>query len=193
MEETFKKIDFNPMYEISNRGRLRSNYGLKECFLKGMRNGSGYKYYSLIDPGLGLYMKRACSCSRLVGKYFLGDEYFDGAEIYHLDNDKDNNCVTNLEWVTHRENIQRGYDRGDRDVISGNNHWNYGKKADRSTRRKMSLKKKGVNHPKFSGYYVVNGVEYASPSLAAEVVGCSGRTILRRCKSNVEGYSFRAV
>jgi hypothetical protein len=35
--------------------------------------------------------------------------------------------------------------------ISGKNHWNFGKHSSFKTRRKMSLKKKGKNHPNWKG------------------------------------------
>jgi hypothetical protein len=49
----------------------------------------GYKYY-------------ARYVHRLVAKAFIGN--IDGFQVDHLDNDRTNNHVDNLEWVTTREN-----------------------------------------------------------------------------------------
>lgn len=34
------------------------------------------------------------------------DGYFEGAEVNHKDFNRKNNCATNLEWVTHKKNIE---------------------------------------------------------------------------------------
>lgn len=37
----------------------------------------------------------------------------DGKEVHHKDNDRTNNHLDNLEWVTHHENIQHGFLTGE--------------------------------------------------------------------------------
>ena len=49
--------------------------------------------------------RKAFSVHRLVALKFNSNNYFNGAEINHIDGDKSNNAVENLEWVTHKENI----------------------------------------------------------------------------------------
>lgn len=198
-KEIFKEFKLNPMYEISNYGNVRSLYKAngrssgKYRDLDGLVNNCGYRLYSLKVDGSDKYGYRRCFMAhRLVYEHFIG-VIPDGMEIDHLDNDKLNNYVGNLEAVSHRDNVMRSYARG-RKRLSGEEHWLYGSKHSVSAKRKMSDAKKGVNHPKFSGYYVVNGVKYASPSEASAATGILGRTISRRCKSGtVNGYSFEPV
>jgi len=54
-------------------------------------------------------------------------------------------------------------------------------KASKETRAKMSASKRGVNHPKFKGFYVVDGVKYPSSQKAAEVLLMIPKTVRERC------------
>src|SRR5690606_3541376 len=83
-------------------------------------------------------------------------------EVDHIDNDPDNNHYTNLQWVTHQENIRFTFDRDGKQYPKGEDHWNYGREYSAGSRRKMSEKKVGENHPKFKGYYKYNGKLYSS-------------------------------
>ncbi|AFE86790.1 HNH endonuclease [Lactococcus phage ASCC191] len=42
---------------------------------------------------------------RIVARVFLGE--IDGFDVYHIDGNKENNNVGNLEIVTHKENVRR--------------------------------------------------------------------------------------
>ena len=48
----------------------------------------------------------------------VAETYLDNPENYkvvnHMDCDKKNNCLNNLEWTTHQENIQHAMDNGRR-------------------------------------------------------------------------------
>lgn len=63
-------------------------------------------------------------------------------EVNHKDGNGRNNHISNLEWVTHRQNIQHSFRPEGRKRISGAEHWNYGKQMSEESRRKMSEKKK---------------------------------------------------
>ena len=101
-------------------------------------------------------------------------------EINHKDMNSLNNHISNLEWVTHKENIKHAFDNG-RKRYKGKEHWMYGKEVSEETRKKMSERKLGVNHPKFKGYYVVYGKEYVTPHQAASEIGLAYKTIYKRC------------
>ena len=47
---------------------------------------------------------------------------------------------------------------------------------------KRSESKKGENHPKFRGWYSVEGVWYASSYEAAAALGISNKTVIRRVR-----------
>ncbi|MBD1222766.1 HNH endonuclease [Virgibacillus halodenitrificans] len=48
---------------------------------------------------------------RLIGLAFI-DGYKEGYFVDHGDNDKENNHISNLEWVSHKENTQRAVKNG---------------------------------------------------------------------------------
>lgn len=91
-------------YLISNLGRCYN-----KAFDKLMSihdNGAGYKMYVLSK------LARANNyIHRLVARHFLpnpeGKKY-----VNHIDHDKSNNVVSNLEWVTAKENTKHGVDAG---------------------------------------------------------------------------------
>lgn len=111
MEEIWKPIEGYDCYFISNRGRVKSID--RECI---RRNGHTYKVHGKIlkgnDNGLG-YLKVGLAKNgtknyeyvhRLVAYAFIprieGKDY-----INHKDCNPRNNDVSNLEWVTFRENL----------------------------------------------------------------------------------------
>lgn len=64
-------------------------------------NGRGYRVISLFRDGVQFQT----TVHRLVATAFIPNP--EGLpEVNHIDGDKSNNCVTNLEWVTKSENAQ---------------------------------------------------------------------------------------
>lgn len=56
------------------------------------------------------------------------NEYFEGAEICHEDNNALNNHPSNLKWGTHKENMNNPLTREKRGEISKGNKYHFGKK-----------------------------------------------------------------
>lgn len=54
---------------------------------------------------------RTAPVHRLVLEAFEGPPP-EGCEPNHIDGDKGNNALDNLEWVTHSQNVQHAYDTG---------------------------------------------------------------------------------
>lgn len=53
---------------------------------------------------------------RLVALAFIpNDDPLNKTQVDHIDNDRTNNCVENLRWVTPKENTQHAIDSGNRD------------------------------------------------------------------------------
>lgn len=50
---------------------------------------------------------------------------------------------------------------------------------------------KGENNPNFKGYYIIDGIKYASCESASLKLNIPARKLLRWCKSSKSGYSFQ--
>jgi len=69
--------------------------------LKPSTNNKGYKLVTISVDGIN----KTISVHSAVAKTFLGDKSQDGLQINHIDGDKTNNSLSNLEWVTASENV----------------------------------------------------------------------------------------
>ena len=125
-QETFKTIEGFEDYQISNAGRVISNKHGKNRFLKPQRDALGYYHVRLYpsDDRFGSYDKlkykykrpKLEKVHRLVAMSFIPKpDSKDIWEVNHIDGNKENNDVTNLEWVTRGENIKHSWDIGIRD------------------------------------------------------------------------------
>lgn len=102
--ECWKPVDGFPNYLISNAGRLMNKYGK---ILKPRRQNSGYLFYTLYD-GRGRKHQTQRTVHRLVAEHFIPN-YNCLSDVNHIDNDKDNNIVTNLEWLSHSDNAKHSF------------------------------------------------------------------------------------
>ena len=98
---------FSKLYQITEDGQLWSNR--KQKFCKGAINSVGYKMYWL-QPNRS--RGRFYMASRLTALTYIGDPPTLKHEINHIDHNKLNNHYSNLEWVTHSQNIKKSYDGG---------------------------------------------------------------------------------
>jgi hypothetical protein len=107
--EQWKAIaECNGEYYISDHGRVKSMKFGKERILKPCPNTRGY----LIVFVAGKWEKQRCNLiHQLVAKTFLPNPE-SKPQVNHKDGNKLNNSVTNLEWMTHQENIQHAWDTG---------------------------------------------------------------------------------
>lgn len=91
-------------YCVTDDGAI---YSLKsKKFLNLQYNDNGYVVVTLRKDG----KTKTLRIHRLVALMYLRDSYFDGAHVNHIDGDKTNNNVQNLEWVTRQENMRHAYD-----------------------------------------------------------------------------------
>jgi hypothetical protein len=98
-------VGYEGLYQVSNLGRVKSYYAKNGVLsdtprlLGGKRDKDGYVEVRLCKNGRVAY-KRA---HRLVVSHFLTGDM--SLQVNHIDGDKSNNRVDNLELVTAKENV----------------------------------------------------------------------------------------
>lgn len=107
MQEVWKNIDgFDGKYQISTWGNVRNRSGK---ILKPYKNKKGYLKVGLFSDGV-VHKYRI---NRLVATAFIPNP-FKLPQVNHKDGNKQNNSITNLEWVTdamnkeHAMKLRRG-------------------------------------------------------------------------------------
>lgn len=99
MEEQWKIIDFANNYEVSNTGFIRNK--TTKYILKGRETFNGYLQVSLKIDEKNKFMNKYVH--RLVAQFWL-ENINNKEEVNHIDGNKKNNNIANLEWVTAKEN-----------------------------------------------------------------------------------------
>lgn len=122
--EVFKDVlGYEGLYQVSNLGRVKS-LERKNIFYCGLRkeylerpvkekilsfNKSNRGYLQVCLTKNGKY--RTYTVHRLVAKAFI-DNPLNKKTVNHIDGNKENNCVNNLEWATNRENNKHAWANG---------------------------------------------------------------------------------
>ncbi len=92
---------YDGWYAISDEGHVYSYISNK--YLKEQIDNNGYHNITLSN---GIY-KKTYKIHRLVAQYFL-DNPNQYTEVNHIDENKSNNCFSNLEWCDRKYNINYG-------------------------------------------------------------------------------------
>jgi hypothetical protein len=119
--------------------------------------------------------------------------------INHIDGNRSNNAVHNLEWTTISENIKHSFNK-----LGRNPNWGRTKGFEHTqeTKDKMANAKKGTKHPKFKGFYCFKNLKNnkiykaITPIELKNLIGdnCSIVTINRKCKNpNCVNYWFEEI
>ena len=99
--EIFRVIKEYPLYSVSTEGRIMKNATHKIMTPSKMRNG-----YMQINLFTSDGRRKKELVHRLVALTFIPNGESLPA-VNHIDRVRDNNCVSNLEWVTHKENVAK--------------------------------------------------------------------------------------
>lgn len=109
-------LEFKGLYQASSLGRIRSTprtitrsngriHTVRSKVLKPAKDSNGYLRVGLIKEG----KLNTRKVHRLVLSSFVHKE---GKEVNHLDGVKDNNKLSNLEWVSRSENVKHAFKTG---------------------------------------------------------------------------------
>lgn len=99
-------VGYEGYYQVSMSGKVKSlvkPYRKKEKILKGSPNTTGYILVQLYGQDK---RRKSLLVHRLVMMTFQPNPVMDELEVNHKDLDVTNNKISNLEWVTSKENIE---------------------------------------------------------------------------------------
>lgn len=103
--EYWRIIPSFPVYSASNYGRIRNNGTGRIMHV--FTNPRGYLTLTLRKDNTQVTK----SVHRLVAEAFLGGPH-PGLDVNHIDGDKTNNCIENLEWCTREDNVRHAVHTG---------------------------------------------------------------------------------
>jgi hypothetical protein len=116
--EMWKSVEgYEDLYEVSNFGNMR-RIG-KNVYLKPNNTGKGYSKISLSRKS----KIKQVTIHRLVAKNFIPNPD-NKPQVNHIDGDKTNNHVDNLEWVSNQENRTHAVENGLHKVTFGEQRYN---------------------------------------------------------------------
>lgn len=121
LRDDWRKIPgLSTAYEVNSQGMVRSLprkitrkngtvQRFKGTILSIFKNSSGYNCVKISDSETG--KRLAMRCHRAVAEAFIPNPE-NKPEVNHIDGDKTNADISNLEWVTSRENKKHAWDTG---------------------------------------------------------------------------------
>ena len=113
-EEIWKITEDYPNYEVSSFGNIRNKTTNK--ILKLQKNLSGYLKVSLLDSNKNSF---SCIVHRLVAKSFIHNSE-NKSTVNHIDRNRSNNHIHNLEWATMAEQNNHAFSNRDKIIKSIN-------------------------------------------------------------------------
>lgn len=149
------------VYQVSNLGRVRNTKTNK--ILKGSKDAGGY---IRVDIQLPCCPRKKYLVHRLVYECFVSPNY---NIINHIDGNKSNNIVTNLESVTHQENMQK--------AANETNAWNF----------------RQVAQYDLEGNYIRTFLNASDAARAMNILPSSMKNAIRLRGGRTQGYIFKYI
>lgn len=189
MKEIWKDVQgFENQYKISNLGRIYSKDRLCIDSLGRKRFRKEYELHPNINNGY--YRVTLCEngrkvikpIHRLVAEHFI-DNPTNKPQVNHINGNKLDNRVNNLEWVTVQENIIHAYKHGLNVHVRGEKHPNY-KKCGALSKRSKKVVSINVETGKMKKYASIKD---------AEKDGFQRSEVSRACNHKIKqtkGYKF---
>lgn len=131
MKEVWKDVPGTPHHQISNKGRLRATRGTphfidKFRILHPSVSNSGYLIYAIRG--------KIHTIHRMVAEAFIPNPH-GLSDVDHINGDKMNNSVENLQWLSHRDNMKK-YGEQARDKFAKKKEFLSMKRISKTTTRK---------------------------------------------------------
>ena len=170
MEEWRTVAGTDGMLEVSNLGRVRSLLRGEPYILKTQKDKKGYHRLRIT-----IHRQKMCfKVHRIVAQAFI-DNPDNLPQVNHIDGNKDNNAVDNLEWISNRDNARHAIENGLwKSVIEG-------------SRRENRQRMKGIIATKDNVY-----LEFDSISEAERYFGSRHIVdVLKGRRETCKGYHFR--
>lgn len=162
MEEEWKWVrDFEGIYQISNLGRLKSFKKYNSGYILSEKNEKG-GYLSVVLTDSENRRKRYTRIHILVAESFIG-EIPKGYHVHHIDDNKQNNAVSNLE-IIHPKKHRKATEKTHPQIITGLNNYNKFQRPRRIIQFDLE------NH------FIA---EYANAEIASRLTGVCQRNILQ--------------
>ena len=175
-----KEYDFTGIYQISSKGRVKQlaytdakGRKRKERIMKNNIDKHGYEQIILTKN----YKKNYFSIHRLVALCFIPNHH-NLPQVNHIDENKLNNTISNLEWVTAKTNINHGT-HNKRMASTHKNNGTYNKMSDKYSK---------------PIYCITNDTVYKSACEAARQLNLNKGNIDSCCKGkqkSTKGYQFK--
>ena len=167
MDEIWMDINgYEGKYQVSTLGRIKSLK--KNLIMKPMVATNGYLEACLWKDG----KQKRYLLHRLVATHFI-DNPNNYPEVNHIDEDKTNNYVNNLEWCTHLYNMNYGNVKEKiKNANTGKTSWNKGLKCP-----DMSLRQLGKPRPHINTTIQSNNV--------TGIIGVFYRTDINKYQANI--------
>ncbi len=132
-------------YEVSNLGRVRR---IARRILAPADDGHGYRRFAV----KAFERKKMWMVHRLVAAAFIGPCPA-GYEVNHIDSNRSNNAVENLEYVTKRENALHSFRVGGRPASHRGTETNFAKLTDMDVIHIRRLRGEGRTYKQIAAHF----------------------------------------